>query len=128
MIKLNLGTLRSETFKSALSKIYAHSDFPSLSIAFACLSKVKVIRKEIETADELHKTIVEKHAEKDKDGKPVVENNHYKIVDVKKFNADVLEFSLTEINLEVEKIKLDDLKGIKLSLAELESLESLLDA
>ena len=126
MIEVQLGILKSETFKNGLTKIYGHTNFPSLSIAFTCLSKIKLIRKEIETAEEMHKAIVERHSEKDGAGKPVIENNHYKIVDIEKLNTELFEFSKAEIKIYMEEIKLSELEGIKLSLSELESLENFL--
>jgi hypothetical protein len=114
MILVKNSQLDSQTIESL--NILVESNIPA-KIAFQLMRIVKEITSLVEDKAKLEKKIIEKYTEKDSDGNPVSavdENgkslpNTVKIIDLKKFNEEILELNSIESEIPFQKVNFEDL-------------------
>jgi hypothetical protein len=114
MILVKNSQLDSQTIEYL--NILVESNIPA-KIAFQLMRIVKEITSLVEDKAKLEKKIIEKYTEKDSDGNPVAavdENgkslpNTVKIIDLKKFNEEILELNSIESEIPFQKVNFEDL-------------------
>ena len=91
-----------------------------LKLSFALKLNKDVLKGPAEAYDLQRKELVEKHAEKDKNGEPVIENNNYIIKDREALTNDMNELFNIEIKANIETIDFNILE--KCDLPEFDTL------
>lgn len=95
------------------------------------VSKVlKLAEEEMQTFNDTRMEVLKKYAEKDENGELITdENNNCKIIPEKisEFNDELTELLDNEIELNVNKINIEDLNDIDFTPAEINSLEAFID-
>lgn len=95
------------------------------------VSKVlKLAEEEMQTFNDTRMEVLKKYAEKDENGELITdENNNCKIIPEKisEFNDELTELLDNEIELNVNKINIDDLGDIDFTPAEMNALEAFID-
>jgi predicted SpoU family rRNA methylase len=90
-----------------------------VKFSYFVVKNLHIIKSEVDNLQEIRKNILETNSEKDKKGKPILENvdsktgiGNYKIIDEKKFEKDMEEFNKLldeEVRLDFYKIKMSDI-------------------
>ena len=91
---------------------------------------LKLAEEEIQTFNDTRMEVLKKYAEKDENGELITdENNNCKIIqsEITKFNNELTELLENEIELNVNKINIEDLNDIDFTPAEINALESFID-
>ena len=104
-------------------------DLP-ITVAFWISKNFEKIRRESQTYFEMKRKIAEKYSVKDGSGKAKIDTRgNYKIKDVSKFVEELRELQEQEIEIELDiiKVKLQDLDGIKITPAEMSCLMPFLE-
>lgn len=91
-----------------------------LKLSFALKLNKDILKGPAEAYDLQRKELVEKYAEKDKNGKPVIENNNYIIKDREALTNDMNELLNMEVEANVKTVDLDTLE--KCDLTEFDAL------
>lgn len=79
------------------------------TVCFVIVKNKNKLKEIVEAVEEARTIILESYAEKDGDGKPVIENDHYKIKDTAGFLTETQELFSKKIEVEFEKISINDL-------------------
>ena len=99
-------------------------DLP-ITLAFWISKNFEKIRQESQTYFEMKRRIAEKYSAKDENGKPKIDSRgNYEIGNMSKFVEELRELQGQEIEIELDviKIRLQDLDGIKMTPAEMSCL------
>ena len=95
------------------------------------VSKVlKLAEEEMQTFNDTRMEVLKKYAEKDENGELITdENNNCKIMPdkISEFNDELTELLDNNIELNVNKINIEDLNDIDFTPAEMNSLEAFID-
>lgn len=93
---------------------FAKVDFASkklpVKLAYALSLNIEAIRGALKAYDEQRMKLVEEHAKKDADGKPVIEDNNYVVEDIAKWMAAIDELLMSEAEVTITTITIDDLE------------------
>ncbi len=82
-----------------------------IRVAFIISRNVKKLSEIVSDYDEKRITIIKKYAEKDKDDNIVTDQNgNAKVTDITNANKDLVDLIETEINIEFDKLTLEDLE------------------
>lgn len=102
-------------------------------ITYAIQKNAKTIEAALKAYDETRKSLLEKYAKKDDEGKPIIENNEYTIENAENWNADMTELLTTETEVDIHKVsfdefeKLDDPKFNALTVSEMAILKFMIE-
>lgn len=78
-------------------------------VAYAISVNAVEAEAKIKAYDEQRKALLQQHADKDENGKPIIENGNYKVADPVRWNADIQELLEAEAEMNVTTFPLDDL-------------------
>ena len=121
--KISIKNFFFETFLLESQRL-ERKDLP-ISLAFWISKNFEKIRQESQTYFEMKRKIAEKYSEKDENGKAKIDSKgNYEIQDMSKFIEELKELQEQEIEIELNviKVKLQDLDGIKMTPAEMSCL------
>jgi len=93
-----------------------------VKVSYKLAKNIKNIEKELSIYEEEKQKLINKYSEKDEEGKSKVnENGMINILDVENWNKDIKELLEIEVEINVEKINIDELakSDLKLTPAEL---------
>lgn len=79
-----------------------------VKISYAIHKNAAAIEPALKAYDEVRKSLVEQYAEKDEDGKPIIEDGKYTIKDVEAFNADMTDLLAEETEVAIHTVKIDE--------------------
>lgn len=124
--------LGESRFQSALSKLYHHADWANQGASYNVGKIVKECENQWKDVRAEHDKILRKHAEVDEQGNLVKDEESglpFKLIEEKKADYEKAVMELMDIEFKVERhpIKVEDMGKIKLSAAELEALEPMID-
>lgn len=102
------GNLKGVNFGYAISKNYK-----------ATSSAMEIIQKEITKIQELH-------CEKDEKGKPIIENNQYKIIDLPLFQKDYNQLMEIETEINLHKVNLSEIPE-EITVGQLDGIISMIE-
>lgn len=100
--------IRNQEILNFLSIKFGEKHLP-IRVAYAIAVNVEEAAKKIKAYDELRIKLLEKYAEKDEEGKAIIEDDQYKVTDMEKFNEEFTELKETEVDMNVTTVSLDDL-------------------
>lgn len=123
MIKIQLGELRG--IMEGLNAILAKE--LSIKPAYWFGKLGKKLHKEFTEFEENRVKLAKKHALKDENGQPVIENNKYKFADIESFNAEFKELAETEIEIDFNPVSLEQLGDVKISPIVMMGLEKFIE-
>lgn len=84
---------------------------------------VKEIDKVLESYNASRKKLIEKHCDKDEEGKPKIINNQYTFKEnLDEFNKEFNELNSIENDVKIIKFSIDELEGVKVNSTELASI------
>lgn len=102
-----------------LSATLSNMNVSGVKFSYFVVKNLHIIKSEVDNLQEIRKNILETNSEKDKKGKPILENvdlktgiGNYKIMNEKKFEKDMEEFNKLldeEVSLDFYKIKMSDI-------------------
>ena len=97
--------------------------------AYRISKNIKAISEELKTYNNTRTKLCEEYADKDKDGKPVIEDNKYHIPVESSIELNKqLEQLLNEtVDIKIKKVSLEDIDEAGLSPLELDSIEFMLE-
>ena len=104
-----------------------------VKISYAIHKNAAAIEPALKAYDEVRKGLINQYAEKDGDGKPIVEDGKYTIENAEAFNADIAELNAEEAEIEIQKVsisefeKLDDPKFDALTVSEMAILNFMIE-
>ena len=109
-----------------LNKI-SNMDLP-IKTCFTISKNINKINEIVKVYNTYRDKLIDKHCEK-KDGEPVIEGNSIKLKqeEVEDFNSELKELLDIENELDITKIKIDDLNNISLSVLEFNSIRYLIE-
>lgn len=94
-----------------------------IQTSYHIAKNIEKIEKEIEFFEKERVKIVKKYGEKKEDGELLVsENGNVNIVDVENFNKEMQELNSLEVELDIVKINIEDLRDSKISITPREVL------
>lgn len=119
-------SIKNSFFESFLleSQKLERKDLP-ISFAFWISKNFEKLKQESQVYFEMKRKIAEKYSAKDDKGKPKIDSRgNYEIEDMSKFVKELRELQEQEIEMELDviKVKLQDLDGIKMTPAEMSCL------
>lgn len=92
-----------------------------IKISYKISKNIKAINSEIDIYNMERQKLIDRYAEKDAEGKPLVdEHNMLKITDMKSWNDDNLELSKIEVDVDIIPISIEDLINCNCSLSPME--------
>lgn len=100
-----------------------------IKISYTISKNIKAIEEELKIYEEERQKLIKKYAELDKEGKPKVNDNGIYIIKQENqldFNKEVLELLNIETDINISKIDLNALEGLKISPLELTSVDFLI--
>ena len=121
--KISIKNSFFESFALESQRI-ERKDLP-ITLAFWISKNFEKIRQESQTYFEMKRRIAEKYSAKDENEKAKIDSRgNYEIEDMSKFIKELRELQEQEIEIELDviKIKLQDLDGIKMTPAEMSCL------
>ena len=91
-----------------------------LDIVVACKLEENIIKfnENLQAYEKTRRKLIEKYADKDNEGKPIVKDNQYCFTDEKnkiKFIEEINKLDNLEKDLEFNLFKLDDFKGVRMT-------------
>lgn len=91
-----------------------------LDIVVACKLEENIIKfnENLQAYEKTRRKLIEKYADKDNEGKPIVKDNQYCFTDEKnkiKFIEEINKLDNLEKDLEFNLFKLDDFKGVRIT-------------
>jgi len=101
-----------------------------IKISYTISKNIKIIEEELKIYEEERQKLIKKHAELDKEGKPKVNDNGNYIIKQENqldFNKEVLELLNIETDVNICKVDLNALDGLKISPLELTSIYFLIE-
>jgi hypothetical protein len=133
MIELNYGNLMNPHFHEGLKRLCAHKGFTIVMADRVRRIREKLIAKYSE-AEALRNNITLKYAQKDEEGKPVINEEASKSANVlirpddhAAFLKDLEEFSVQKCQINLPQVALEKLEGANLSADELSAIAPLID-
>lgn len=75
-----------------------------VSLSFAMATNLDRLMEWQERIEKQRIELCERHAEKDNNGKPIIKDNKYQIVDMAALNHDVEELMAQECDIEIRKV------------------------
>lgn len=111
MITIKLGELKGIT--KGLEEILG-KELP-IKPAYWFGKLTKNIQQEVHLFEAARRKLIEKHGQRDADGKLVTENNRYMFTDTEAFNAEYNELANTDVEIDFKPILLDSLGDVKIS-------------
>lgn len=98
-------------------------------VAYRIAKNYKIIKKETDDYEKIRIKLLEEHSNKDDDGKAIIKDNAYDVIDghMEIVNKEIDELLKEEIGLDIKKVTLEDIEIAGLAPIELESLEFMLD-
>ena len=126
MIKLKISDLLNST--EALQKL-AGKELKA-KLAWQVARVLKLAEKEIQDFNETRMNLIKKYGEKDENGELVTdENNNCKINNefINDFSNELNELIESEIEINANKIKIEDIENIDFTPAEMTQLEVFID-
>lgn len=117
--------VRSESALTALGNTNGLSSI----VAYRIFKNIKALHEEITLYNETRKKLCFAYANKDDKGNPIIKNNSYDIPKDKKeqFDNEFQELINMEVDIDIKKIKLEDIDKAGLSPFQIESIEFMLD-
>lgn len=115
-----------------LSELNQCKDFTAVC-AYRIAKNIDEINKELSYYYGQRESLLKKFSDKDSDGNPIIINNNgideYKMSDdnKKKYADELFSLYNEEVSINIKKIKLEQLDCIKLSPADLKSIEFMID-
>lgn len=100
-----------------------------IKVSYTISKNIKAIEEELKIYEEERQKLIKKYAELDKEGKPKVNDNGNYIIKQENqldFNKEVLELLNIETDVNISKIDLNALEGLKISPSELTSVNFLI--
>lgn len=85
-----------------------------IKVAYSISKVAKKIQEEAKTYEENRKVLLERYCDRDKEDKPIIENDHYVITD-KAFATELNELNEVTIDIEFKTISLNSLEGLVIS-------------
>lgn len=101
-----------------------------IKISYTISKNIKNIEEELVVYEEERQKLIKKHAELDKEGKPKVNDNGNYVIKQENqldFNGEVLELMSIETDVNISKIDLNALEGLKISPSELTSVNFMIE-
>ena len=124
---MKVGLLVSDKFSKSLDTLMKLSGIPAKA-AFALRGVAKVITAEVDKYEDLRKQFIEEAAEKNEQGKPVIEGGGFKLLPekVEEFAKKIKD--LQGLEVDVPTITLSDLGGLhSLTVEDLYRLEFIVE-
>lgn len=111
-----------------LGKIFG-MPFENAKLAYSIMKTSKKVLSEMEDMEKMRIELIKKYGELDKDGKPVLEGNRFKLKDEKGFEKEWTGFLDTEVDLDVWMLPFAAIENVKpsLSIAELSTIDKFID-
>ena len=81
-----------------------------IKLSFALQKNIKALASAEKEYEEARKKILEDNAEKDEDGKPIIEEDRYKINDMDKVTNDIVELLNIEVDLDIHEVGIEVLE------------------
>lgn len=97
--------------KDSLKKLYETQGLP-FRVALSLAKNIKKVDEVLEVYEQKRLELVLKYAKKDENGNPIENNGNYKIDDIPSFNKAYSELVSEEAELDIVKIKADDLESV----------------
>lgn len=91
---------------------------------------LKAVDKEVQEFNETRMTVIKKYGEKDENGELVTDDKgNCKIIaeEVNNFTAELNELVTSEIEINANKIKIEDIENLNFTPAEMNALEAFID-
>lgn len=130
-MKLLLAKIVSPKFRKSVDKL-ASQELP-IKAMFQLKGVVKQIREETTKWDELQLDAAKKWADKDEEGKPILERTDGKSTYYKMGHENMIQFAaemgeLAKVEIELSEVKINDLGDVKLTTDDLVELEFLVES
>ena len=125
MIKITNNQLQNSTV--ALSKL-SQKELP-IKVSFKLAKNISKINAELKIYNDERQKLVEKYSIKDKDDKPIIENNQIKLQPelITEWNRDMQELLSIESEVDIKQFSIDSLDGIKISPSELTQINYMIE-
>lgn len=101
-----------------------------IKISYTISKNIKAIEEELKIYEEERQKLIKKYAELDKEGKPKVNDNGNYVIKQENqldFNKEVLELLDIETDINISKVDLNALEGLKISPSELTSVNFMIE-
>lgn len=98
-------------------------------VAYRISKNYNAVKKEAEQYDITRIKLLEEHAKKDKEGKPVIKDNIYVIDDeqMEIVDKELNELKKETIDIDIKKVTLEDIENAGLAPIELEFIEFMIE-
>jgi hypothetical protein len=125
-MKLMLAKIVSPKFRKSVDKLAAQ-ELP-IRAMFQLKGIVKTIREETTKWDELQLDAAKKWADKDEDGKPILEKSDGKSTYYKMDHENMIKFAaemgeLAKVEIDIAEVKISELGNVKLTTDDLVELD-----
>lgn len=97
--------------KDSLKKLYETQGLP-FRVALSLAKNINKVDEVLEVYEQKRRELVLKYAKKDENGNPIENNGNYKIDDIPSFNKAYSELVSEEAELDIVKIKAEDLESV----------------
>ena len=111
--------LQNRTILNFLTADFRGKKLP-LKLSFALKLNTDALKGSLNAYNEQRQELIDKHAEKDKDGQPVIKNNSYIMKDQAAWETDMNELLDMEVEANIKTVDLDTLE--KCDLPEFDTL------
>lgn len=99
-----------------------------IEVSYKIAKNIRNIEQDLAIYEQERKKLIDKYVEKDLEGNPKLDdNNNYIIKDKLNWNKDVLELLSFETDVEIEKIDIKELDGLKISPSELIAIDYMIE-
>ena len=101
-----------------------------IKVSYTISKNIKAIEEELKIYEEERRKLIKKYAELDKEGKPKVNDNGNYVIKQENqldFNKEVLELMSIETDINISKINLNVLEGLKVSPLEISSVNFMIE-
>ena len=121
-MKLKLGQLINAN--QTLGKLNGTHGLTA-TCAFSIAKNIKKITQELEIYEETRKKILEEKADKDSEGKAIIEEGNYKLSSnvMNEVLEEINQLQQNEVDLDLSKIQIEDLNSADLTPQELFAIE-----
>ncbi|MFR7590204.1 MAG: hypothetical protein ACLUVC_02075 [Longibaculum sp.] len=125
-MKIELNTL---LMSRQTLRILGNAKGLSSVVAYRISKNIKAINKEVAFYEESRIKLLEEHSHKDDEGKAIIFDNTYDIIDghMEIVNKELDELRKEEVELDIKKINVEDIDKAELSPFELGTLEFMFD-
>jgi len=124
-MKLTNNQLQNSTI--ALSKL-SQKELP-IKISFLLAKNISHINAELKIYNDERQKLVEKYSIKDKNDKPIIENNQIKLQPklINDWNKDMSELLSIENEVNIKQFSIDNLEGISISASEIMAIKFMIE-